>query len=158
LQTLALAWLPRIDGVSLTADPQQLVLQGSVADVPFVTGDCDDEGTLFSLSTLNIRSVYHHIILATLICLPIFSTDAQLAEYLQTYWFPGAPAATIQQLLLDYPQGPTQGSPYDTGDLNELSAQFKRIASIQGDAAFQAPRRFFLQQRSGLQNTWAFRE
>ncbi|OAX38437.1 alpha beta-hydrolase [Rhizopogon vinicolor AM-OR11-026] len=137
-QSLAIAWLPRVDGVFLTADPQQLVLQGSVADIPFVTGDCDDEGTLFSFSTLNI------------------TTDAQLAEYLQTYWFPGAPAATIQQLLLDYPQGPTQGSPYDTGDLNELSAQFKRIASIQGDAAFQAPRRFFLQQRSGLQNTWAF--
>ncbi|OJA18272.1 hypothetical protein AZE42_04996 [Rhizopogon vesiculosus] len=137
-QSLALAWLPRVDGVFLTADPQQLVLQGSVADVPFVTGDCDDEGTLFSLSTLNI------------------STDAQLQTYLQTYWFPGAPDATIQQLLVDYPQDPTQGSPYNTGILNQLSPQFKRIASIQGDAAFQAPRRFFLQQRSGLQNTWAF--
>ncbi|OJA15469.1 hypothetical protein AZE42_10478, partial [Rhizopogon vesiculosus] len=51
---------------------------------------------------------------------------------------------------------PTQGSPYDTGTANAFSVQFKRIASIQGDAAFQAPRRFFLQQRSGSQSTWAF--
>ncbi|OAX36717.1 alpha/beta-hydrolase [Rhizopogon vinicolor AM-OR11-026] len=137
-QSLALAWLPRVDGVFLTADPQQLVLQGSVADIPFITGDCDDEGTLFSFSTLNI------------------TTDAQLAEYLQTYWFPTAPAATLQQLLVYYPQDPTQGSPYDTGTANAFSVQFKRIASIQGDAAFQAPRRFFLQQRSGSQSTWAF--
>jgi acetylcholinesterase len=57
-----------------------------------------------------------------------------------------------------YPQDPTQGSPYDTGTLNELSPQFKRIAALQGDVIFQAPRRFFLEQRSGSQNTWAFRE
>jgi len=93
-----------------------------------------------------------------LISSPPFSTDTQLAEYLQTYWFPTAPAATIQQLLVYYPQHSTQGSPYDTGILNQLSSQFKRIASIQGDASFQGPRRFFLQQRSGIQNTWAFRE
>lgn len=57
----------------LTDNPQKLASKGEVADVPFVTGmiillepselteiltvdsgDCDDEGTLFSLSTLNI--------------------------------------------------------------------------------------------------------
>jgi len=93
-----------------------------------------------------------------LISSPLFSTATQLAEYLQTYWFPTAPAAAIQQLLGYYPQDPTQGSPYDTGILNQLSSQFKRIASIQGDALFQAPRRFFLQQRFYHQNTWAFCE
>lgn len=44
-QSLELAWLPRVDGVFLTASPFQLVAQGSVAPIPFVTGDCDDEGT-----------------------------------------------------------------------------------------------------------------
>jgi acetylcholinesterase len=71
-ESLALAWQPRADGVFLTDDPQKLVQQGLVADVPFVTGgsqcfaaffpvvmthtigDCDDEGTLFSLSNLNV--------------------------------------------------------------------------------------------------------
>jgi acetylcholinesterase len=57
-----------------------------------------------------------------------------------------------------YPQNPTQGSPYDTGILNALSPQFKHITAFQGDAVFQALRRFFLEQRSGSQNTWAFRE
>ena len=98
------------------------------------------------------------IILASLIFSPLFSTDTQLSQYLQTYWFPTAPASAIQQLLVYYPQDPTQGSPYNTGILNQLSPQYKRIASIQGDAAWQAPRRFFLQQRSSMQKTWAFRE
>lgn len=44
-QSLDLAWLPRVDGVFLTAPPYNLVQSGSVAKIPFVTGDCDDEGT-----------------------------------------------------------------------------------------------------------------
>jgi hypothetical protein len=53
-QSLALTWQPRVDGVFLTHSPQKLVLDGKVADIPFITGGCDDEGTLFSLSSLNI--------------------------------------------------------------------------------------------------------
>jgi acetylcholinesterase len=72
LQALNLAWGPRADGAFLKAPPQQLVLQGSIAKVPFVIGNkqiysslpaminlaspgnCDDEGTLFSLPSLNV--------------------------------------------------------------------------------------------------------
>jgi len=39
LQSMNLAWIPRADGTFLEAPPQQLVLQGSVAKIPFVTGD-----------------------------------------------------------------------------------------------------------------------
>jgi acetylcholinesterase len=53
-QSVALAWQPRVDGVFLTHSPQKLVLDGKVADIPFVTGDCDDEGTMFALPSLNI--------------------------------------------------------------------------------------------------------
>ncbi|KIJ08820.1 hypothetical protein PAXINDRAFT_102436 [Paxillus involutus ATCC 200175] len=127
------AWMPRVDGVFLTDDPQYLVQQGSVADVPFVTGNCDVEGTLFSFSTLNI------------------TTDAQLEEYLRTYWLPDAPLTTKQELMEYYPADITQGSPFDTDTLNALTPRFKRIAAFQGDAVFQAPRRFFLQNRSGKQ-------
>jgi hypothetical protein len=38
-QSLVLAWLPREDGTFLTANPQSLVQQGKVANVPFVTGE-----------------------------------------------------------------------------------------------------------------------
>jgi acetylcholinesterase len=53
-QSVALVWEPRVDGVFLTHSPQKLVLDGKVADIPFIAGDCDDEGTLFALSSLNI--------------------------------------------------------------------------------------------------------
>jgi acetylcholinesterase len=53
-QSLDLAWQPRADGIFLADSPQKLVEEGKVADIPFITGDCDDEGTMFSLSSLNI--------------------------------------------------------------------------------------------------------
>jgi len=69
-QSLNLAWLPRTDGVFLTDDPQKLVQQKKIANIPYITGkilypakivddlihtgNCDDEGTLFSFSTSNI--------------------------------------------------------------------------------------------------------
>lgn len=53
-QSLALAWLPRVDGAFLADDPQTLIHQGKVARIPFVTGNCDDEGTVFSFSQLNV--------------------------------------------------------------------------------------------------------
>ncbi|KAL0960576.1 hypothetical protein HGRIS_005610 [Hohenbuehelia grisea] len=137
-QSLVLAWLPRTDGLLFSDTPQRLVQQGKVANIPFITGDCDDEGTLFSLSTLNI------------------TTSGQLRTYLKTIWLPSGSDSDLDKLLDLYPQDITQGAPYNTGILNALSPQSKRIASFQGDAVFQAPRRFFLQQRSGKQNTWSF--
>ncbi|KAG5645458.1 hypothetical protein DXG03_006003 [Asterophora parasitica] len=137
-QSLNLAWLPRADGTFLTDNPQKLVQEGKVANIPFITGDCDDEGTLFSLSTLNV------------------TTDAKFRTYLKENFLRTVPDADIDKLLKLYPSDITQGSPYDTGILNALTPQFKRIASFLGDGVFQAPRRFFLDQRSGKQNTWAF--
>ncbi|KAH7885008.1 Alpha/Beta hydrolase protein [Phlebopus sp. FC_14] len=134
-QSLKLAWLPRVDGVFLMDDPQHLVQQGSVANIPFISGDCDDEGTVFALTAINV------------------TTDSQLEEYLQTEWLP---ASAIQQLLQLYPADVTQGSPFDTGNLNALTPQFKRMAAIEGDAIFQSARRLFLQNQSGKQNIWTF--
>ncbi|KAL0577126.1 hypothetical protein V5O48_004879 [Marasmius crinis-equi] len=137
-QSLNLAWLPRADGVFLSDAPQKLVQQGKVANVPIVNGDCDDEGTLFSLSTLNV------------------TTEAQIRTYVKTEFLQDITDAELDNLLQLYPQDLTQGSPFDTGILNGLSPQFKRFASFQGDAVFQAPRRFFLQTLSGKQNIWSF--
>ncbi|OSC98005.1 carotenoid ester lipase precursor [Trametes coccinea BRFM310] len=136
--SLRLTWLPRVDGKFLTDTPQNLVQQGSVANVPFVTGDCDDEGTLFSLSTLNI------------------TTDDELRSYITTNYMPQIESKSLDDLFTAYPADITQGSPFDTGILNALTPQYKRLAAMQGDLVFQAPRRFFLQHRSGLQPTWSF--
>ncbi|KAK0460004.1 carotenoid ester lipase precursor [Desarmillaria tabescens] len=137
-QSLALAWLPRADGVLFSDNPQRLVEQGKIANVPIVSGDCDDEGTLFSFASLNV------------------TTSAEVATYLKTVIFPNISDQDLNTLLDLYPANPLEGSPYDTGILNVLTPQFKRIASFQGDAVFQAPRRFFLQNISGKQNIWAF--
>ncbi|KAG6846275.1 hypothetical protein H0H93_014922, partial [Arthromyces matolae] len=138
-QSLSLAWLPREDGVFLTENPQQLVLDGKVANIPFITGDCDDEGTLFSLSNLNVTN------------------NAQLGTYITTAFLPGqATKDAISQIENLYPDDITQGSPFDTGILNAVTPEFKRLAAFIGDGVFQAPRRFFLQQRAAKQPTWAF--
>ncbi|KAH9850188.1 carotenoid ester lipase precursor [Lenzites betulinus] len=137
-QALRLAWLPRVDGNFIVDAPQTLVQQGSVANVPFITGDCDDEGTLFSLSTLNI------------------TTEAQVRSYMQNNYLPAASSSDIDALLKAYPQDITQGSPFSTGILNAISPQFKRLAAIQGDLVFQAPRRFLLQSQAGKQPMWSF--
>ncbi|ETW82195.1 Esterase/Lipase [Heterobasidion irregulare TC 32-1] len=137
-QSLNLAWLPRVDGVFLQDRPFNLVQQGSVANIPFITGDCDDEATLFSLSNTNV------------------TTDQDTKDYMSQVYLAGAPSDEIDQLLDFYPDNVTQGSPFDTGNLNALTPQFKRLAALQGDMVFQAPRRYFLQNRYDKQNTWAF--
>ncbi|KAF8630270.1 hypothetical protein AX17_005456 [Amanita inopinata Kibby_2008] len=137
-QSLRAAYAPGVDGVFLTDNPQQLILQGKVANVPFITGDCDDEGTLFSLTTLNV------------------TTDSELETYVKTIMLPGITDAQYNDLATLYPSDVTQGSPFDTGYANALTAEYKRISAINGDLVFHAPRRFFLNNVSGRQNTWSF--
>ncbi|KAF8545893.1 alpha/beta-hydrolase [Imleria badia] len=119
-QSLRLAWLPRVDGVFLTAGPVYLVQQ----ELLRTCRNCDDEGTIFSLSNANV------------------TTDAELEEYIRTYYLPNASNATIEQVLKYYPSDPTRGSPFDTGDLNAPTPQFKR--------------RLLLQNRSGKQSVWTY--
>ena len=73
-------------------------------------------------------------------------------------YFPSASSSDLDRVLSLYPQDVTQGSPFGTGDLNAITAQFKRVSAIQGDFFFQGPRRFLLDQRSGKQPTWSYRE
>ncbi|KAN0139659.1 Alpha/Beta hydrolase fold [Lactarius tabidus] len=137
-QGLVLAWLPRVDGVFLTEPPQYSVLRGHVANVPLITGNCDDEGTLFSISTMNI------------------STTAELKVYLKQYMMPKAKDSEVDLLLQYYPDDQRAGSPFDTGIKNALSPQFKRTAALQGDFVFHGPRRMFLKYRADKQKSWGF--
>jgi len=137
-QSLTLAWLPRVDGLFLTEDPQVSVNSGKISPIPFVSGDCDDEGTLFSLSTLNL------------------TTSEHVSDYLQNVWLPHASPSDVAKLLDLYPEDITQGSPFNTGILNAITPQFKRLAAIQGDVVFQAPRRLFMQTQSSKVNVWGF--
>ncbi|KAH9175632.1 Alpha/Beta hydrolase protein [Lactarius sanguifluus] len=137
-QSAALVWQPRADGIFLADNPLELTRQGKVVEVPFVIGDCDDEGTLFSLCQTNV------------------TTEAELRTYLSEFFFPNATNSQMDRLLTLYPQDVTWGSPFDTGTQNALTPEFKRIASLLGDFVFQAPRRIFLNNSSEKQNTWSY--
>ncbi|TFK27679.1 carotenoid ester lipase precursor [Coprinopsis marcescibilis] len=128
-QALHLTWLPRTDGVMFSDNPQKLVQQGKVARVPYITGNCDDEGTAFSLSTLNIT---------------------------QTVFLPGVTDAEVARIIQEYPQDVAKGSPFDTGTKNAITPQYKRIAAFQGDGVFQGPRRWMLNSTAERQNAWVF--
>ncbi|KAI9454056.1 carotenoid ester lipase precursor [Lactarius psammicola] len=137
-QGLVLAWLPRVDGVFLTEPPQYSVLRGHVSNVPMITGNCDDEGSLFSFSTVNI------------------TTTAELKDYMKLYMMPKAKDSQIDLLLKYYPDDQRAGCPFDTGIKNVFSPQFKRTAALQGDFVFHGPRRFLLKNRADKQKSWAF--
>ncbi|KAJ7897497.1 Alpha/Beta hydrolase protein [Mycena leptocephala] len=137
-QSLVLAWMPRADGLFLTDNPQRLIQKSKVANVPFITGSVDDEGTIFSLSTLNI------------------TTNAEFLTWIETYFLHNMTTAQADAFTALYSSANAAGSPFNTSSLDMLSPQFKRIAAFQGDGVFQAPRRFFQQARSGKQNQWAY--
>ena len=158
-QSLRLAWVPRVDGNFLKDSPAQLILQGSVAGIPMISGDCDDEGTLFTLSLLNITSVIIALRCASIVLTIYYfcRTDAETKAYIHSNYIPDATSDEVDSLLALYPSDITQGSPYGTSILNAITPQYKRLAALQGDLVFQAPRRFFLQQRSGMQPIWTYR-
>ncbi|KAF7976786.1 hypothetical protein HWV62_5628 [Athelia sp. TMB] len=84
------------------------------------------------------------------------STDADFREFLSTVYYPNATSADIDLITGLYPSDPAVGSPFGSGDSNVVYPQYKRVAAFQGDVAFQAPRRFFLQHRAPLQNVWSY--
>lgn len=56
-----------------------------------IAGNQCDEGTLLTLGTLNL------------------TTTKDVADWLAGTWFPNATAADITQMLVEYPQDPSQG-------------------------------------------------
>ncbi|KAF9485003.1 alpha/beta-hydrolase [Pholiota conissans] len=126
--SLSLAWQPSVDGEFFCL----------YAKVPFVSGDCDDEGTIFAMANLNI------------------TTNAEFLGYMKSNYFPNISDADLTALGEAYPDDVTQGSPFDTGMMNALTPEYKRLAAIQGDLAFQAPRRFFLKRAMRTQPVYSF--
>ncbi|KAL0959302.1 hypothetical protein HGRIS_014566 [Hohenbuehelia grisea] len=137
-ESLAAAWAPRVDSEFITDVPHALVKQGKIASVPFVAGNTDDEGTLFAFASRNV------------------TTTAEFKGYIKSVLLPDISGADLDTIATLYPADITRGSPYDTGILNALTPQFKRIASLLGDAVLTGPRRFLLNEVSAKQNSWSF--
>ncbi|KAI0699618.1 carotenoid ester lipase precursor [Cerioporus squamosus] len=131
-------FFPRADDSFVAIPPMHLPSKGRIADVPIITGDVKDEGTFSSFGTLNI------------------TTDEEVANYLSAIWFPGASPSDLSTSLKLYSSDPAEGSPFDTGNENAFSPQFKRIAAMMGDWFFNAPRRLLLDKVSSQQTVYNF--
>jgi len=136
--SMALSWIPRPDGTFIQSPPIDMIEDGRVARVPIINGVVNDEATLFSLSLGGIK------------------TESELRRYLRHFQLPDATEEEMNKLLKLYPDDPAQGSPYDTGEANQVTPQWKRLSSIQGDLVFQAPRRLFLKNLSPRQDRWSY--
>ena len=71
-------------------------------------------------------------------------------------FFPGASIEEVSPLLALYPNEPAQGSPFGTGDANQLAPMYKRIAAFEGDFLFQSTRRSLLALRADKQPAWTY--
>lgn len=144
-RSLDLSYLPRPDPGDnfYSLSPEVSVQNGAFAKVPIIIGDQKDEGTLFSLVQSNI------------------TTNAELIQYLATY-FPGNPnaVADVTALVANYPDQPLlgqpAGSPFNTGALNNIYPEFKRLAAILGDITFTLTRRVYLSLVASEVNSWSY--
>ncbi|KAJ3492610.1 hypothetical protein NLJ89_g11195 [Agrocybe chaxingu] len=84
-------------------------------------------------------------------------TNAEYLEYMKSNYFPNLADEDLPTLESAYPDDVTQGSPFNTGTANALTPQYKRLAAVQGDLEFQAPRRFFSRIASKTQPVYGFR-
>ncbi|OCF45772.1 hypothetical protein I317_00260 [Kwoniella heveanensis CBS 569] len=130
---------PSIDGDLIPDSPFSLLSQGKFAKIPFISGNNKDEGTAF---------------------VPTYVNSTQLALALIDLYEPNALGnETLLQLVQLYPNDPSAGSPFGTGNQTfGLSPIYKQVASIFGDATFQATRRHFLSQANqhGISQTWTY--
>ncbi|KAG5341552.1 Lipase 2 [Termitomyces sp. T112] len=123
-------WGVTIDGDIIPASPSILTAQGKFAEIPIIAGNVMDEGTIF----VKPQSI---------------SADADLLIFLENDYRNRNASffqniTSIQNLLSLYPDDPTLGSPFGTGNVTFFGEQFKRAAAVYGDIHFQWPRRNFL--------------
>ncbi|KAJ7511629.1 carotenoid ester lipase precursor [Mycena galericulata] len=101
-------WAPHVDGDVVVQNPAVSVSQGAFAKIPILTGDSDDEGTIFAYTSTNV------------------TTDAAFLDYVHDICLPGATSAQIAQVAALYPDDPTQGSPFGTGTAKRNDQMNKR--------------------------------
>ncbi|KAI9286940.1 cholinesterase [Umbelopsis sp. AD052] len=114
---------PTIDGDFILDWPKNLLQNGKFMKIPIISGANMDEGTSFGPGR-------------------IFSTD-EVKNWLNTA-YAGLNSSSIQKILTLYPDDPTEGSPFGTGNLYSgliFGNQFKRGSAISGDITLIGPRR-----------------
>ncbi|GFZ48709.1 hypothetical protein JCM24511_06458 [Saitozyma sp. JCM 24511] len=127
---------PSVDGDLIPAQPYDLLQQGKFQRKPFLSGNVKDEGTLFLYQNLTSSDDF------TAYAAGLYNNDT----------------AIVEQILQLYPDDPSLGSPFDTGNQTfGWTPENKPAAALFGDAVLQAPRRSFTRaaQAQGMQ-TWGY--
>jgi triacylglycerol lipase len=136
-KSLALPFLPRWDGKKMFKEQvYDLVAKGKYAKVPYIIGDNEDEGTMFAMFNSNI------------------TTSKQFKSYIRGM-FSDISDEMWSKIEKLYPDDPSEGSPYRTGQQWNWYPEYKRLSSILGDFVFQWPRRFFLDATTDV-NRWSW--
>ncbi|ETS63431.1 hypothetical protein PaG_01714 [Moesziomyces aphidis] len=155
----ALAFLPLVDYALITDYPSVNLAQGKLADIPVISGNALDEGTLFAQKALNSSADFETWVRSAAV---IYNT---------TYT-----ERALQRVFEVYPDDPVQGSPYPNEGTNTSAAtqdvgsrmypplesnQYKRSAAFFGDFTFNAHRRTYLHAavgaaRKNSRNVWSF--
>ncbi|KAF5361721.1 hypothetical protein D9758_007283 [Tetrapyrgos nigripes] len=126
-------WDPTLDapGGLFPDYPSVLFKFGQFARIPFISGTNMDEGTVFVDPTQNFTTnlVRHNI---------FRNLSTPFLETFEKKKFDNAVDRTLQL----YPDDPSLGSPFGTGDNTfGLSPGFKRVSAISGDVSYLSQRR-----------------
>ncbi|KAL6796378.1 Alpha/Beta hydrolase protein [Trichoderma sp. SZMC 28013] len=138
---IAVAFTPRPDpsdsffplspDVVIKANPPK------VAPVSLLAGTMEDEGTLFALALYRQQ------------------TKDALVDVIHGI-APDCPRSVFEKLFSFYPDDPKHGSPFGTGEANELYPGYKRNAAITGDICFAFQHRVVLEAISDKIPSWSY--
>ncbi|OCH90638.1 alpha/beta-hydrolase [Obba rivulosa] len=131
-------WQAIVDYDFIQGQPPSRMKAGLIARIPYIVADTDDEGT------------------ETAFFLPNITTDEEVADYVQQLALPGISDEQTAQVLELYPSDPAKGSPFGTGDANQVTPQFKRLSALIGDIEFHGWRRYFLNTTSDFQHGYSY--
>ncbi|KAL1744407.1 Alpha/Beta hydrolase protein [Schizophyllum fasciatum] len=118
--------------------PSRLYARGNFAKLPTISGTVLDEGTLF-IPELDASFTTENII------------DFLVANFTSSLVDPDDLLQRISELVSLYPEDPSAGSPFGTG--NEtfgLHPGFKRLAALVGDISFDSLRREWVQTSTAV--------
>ncbi|KAF2098829.1 alpha/beta-hydrolase [Rhizodiscina lignyota] len=138
---VAVAFTPRPDPSDnfFPVSPDEVLVSSppKVAPVPILAGTMEDEGTLFALALYRAP------------------TKDALIDIIHGI-APTCPRSTFERLFSFYPDEPSHGSPFGTGEANELYPGYKRNAAIAGDLCFAFQHRLLLEAVSDIIPTWSY--
>lgn len=141
----ALVFTPTQDGELIAGRPFEIVKQGKFADIPFISGNVQNEGTLF---------------------LPPNITMPELRTYFKNTGDAAMSDETWQKILDAYPVNGTYVPSASAGanatgasgqaQQVQVSADFPRAATLYGDKSFDSRRRWMMQHARNQTTTYAF--